>query len=115
MAAGAVRAGDVLLQVPKAMWEPVSAEFAHEQASRRAPAFVRHVEGIHAQLMAGDTGGSERFVQHVLLAMHVLFERQGDSKSVAAPYVGVIQTPDVPLFWDDKELLPELANTATAR
>jgi hypothetical protein len=114
VAAGAVRAGDVLLQVPKAVWEPVSAEFAHAQASNRAPSFVRHVEGIQAQLMAGDTRGSERFVQHVMLAMHVLFERQGESNSVAAPYVGALKNPDVPLFWGH-ELSPELVNTATAR
>ena len=97
-AGGPIKAGDVILRLPRAAWYPVSAELATSQARRRVPQFVSHAEAVSAQL------GAPEFAKHAMLALHLLFEL-GDPTSPARPYLATLpklagrESPSVPLLW----------------
>ena len=45
-----IKAGELVLRLPKAAWYPVSAELALSQARQRVPQFVTHAEAVSRQL-----------------------------------------------------------------
>jgi|AntAceMinimDraft_1070359.scaffolds.fasta_scaffold32588_1 histone-lysine N-methyltransferase SETD3 len=93
-----IKAGELVLRLPKAAWHPVSADIAISQARQRVPQFVAHAEAVSTQMGAPD------LAKHAIFALHLLFEL-GDSDSRAHPYLATLpslagrRAPSVPLLW----------------
>ena len=93
-----VRAGEVMLRIPREAHAPLSAPHALAAAKAKAPAFVDHAAKVAASM------GAPELATHAALALHVLFEL-GDPRSEGFAYLSTLPglagkaSPSVPLLW----------------
>jgi hypothetical protein len=103
--AAPVKAGDVVLRLPRDVWHPVSADAAVAAARSKVPAFAAHVEDVAARF------GARELATHALFALHLLFEL-GDDSSSARPYLATLPSllggargePSVPALWSPEQI-----------
>ena len=93
-----VRAGEIVLRIPRDAYAPLSATHALAAAKAKAPAFVDHAAKVAASM------GAPELATHATLALHVLFEL-GDPRSEGFAYLATLPglagkaSPSVPLLW----------------
>ena len=93
-----VRAGEIVLRIPRDAYAPLSATHALAAAKAKAPAFVNHAAKVAASM------GAPELATHATLALHVLFEL-GDPRSEGFAYLATLPglagkaSPSVPLLW----------------
>ena len=93
-----VRAGEIVLRIPRDAYAPFSATHALAAAKAKAPAFVDHAAKVAASM------GAPELATHATLALHVLFEL-GDPRSEGFAYLATLPglagkaSPSVPLLW----------------
>ena len=93
-----VRAGEIVLRIPRDAYAPFSATHALAAAKAKAPAFVDHAAKVAASM------GAPELATHAALALHVLFEL-GDPRSEGFAYLATLPglagkaSPSVPLLW----------------
>ena len=93
-----VRAGEIVLRIPRDAYAPLSATHALAAAKAKAPAFVDHAAKVAASM------GAPELATHAALALHVLFEL-GDPRSEGFAYLATLPglagkaSPSVPLLW----------------
>ena len=93
-----VRAGEIVLRIPRDAYAPLSATHALAAAKAKAPAFVNHAAKVAASM------GAPELATHAALALHVLFEL-GDPRSEGFAYLATLPglagkaSPSVPLLW----------------